>query len=138
MNKIKVTMRFSANDITVPVTYHLVKDYDLMVNILNADISLNKIGTLVVDIAGEEENIKKGLEYVRSLGVDVKIFNKNIIWEADKCIHCGACTAVCPSGALAMDKTDWSLTFDREKCLICGLCVKACPINVMNITDNGE
>jgi ferredoxin len=138
MNKIKVTMRFSANDITVPVTYHLVKDYDLMVNILNADISLNKIGTLVVDLSGEEENIKKGLEYIRSLGVEVKIFNKNIIWKADECIHCGACTAVCPSGALAMDKTDWSLTFDREKCLICGLCVKACPINVMNITDNGE
>lgn len=137
MNKIKVTMYFPANEITIPVTYHLVKDYNLMINILNADISLNKIGKLVVDLSGEEDDINRGLDYVRSLGVDVRIFNKAIIWNEEMCIHCGACTGVCPSGALTMNPADWTLSFNREKCLICGLCVKACPINVMNITDNG-
>jgi ferredoxin len=137
MSKIKVTMYFPANEITIPVTYHLVKDYNLMINILNADISLNKVGKLVVDISGEDEDIEKGLQYVRSLGITVKIFNKAIIWKEEECIHCGACTGVCPSGALSMNPEDWTLSFHREKCLICGLCVNACPINVMNITDNG-
>ena len=36
--KIKVTLYFPANKVTKPITYHLVKDYDLKVNILNADI----------------------------------------------------------------------------------------------------
>jgi ABC-type methionine transport system ATPase subunit len=53
--KIKVTLYFPANEITKPVTYHLVKDYDLKVNILNADISLNKVGKLTMDIEGEEK-----------------------------------------------------------------------------------
>ncbi|HOJ09331.1 MAG TPA: 4Fe-4S binding protein [Clostridiales bacterium] len=137
MKKIKVTMYFPSNKITAPVTYHLIKDYNLMLNILNADVSLNKIGTLVVDIEGEEKDIEAGLEFVKSQGADYKVFSKSIIWQEESCVHCGACTAVCPSGALTMDKTDWNLTFDKEKCLVCELCVKACPLKVMCVR-NGD
>ncbi len=138
MNKIKVTMYFRANELTMPLTYHLVKDYDLKLNILHADISLNKVGKLVVDITGTDENIKEGLDFVKQKGVEYKIFNKSIIWKEGECVHCGACTAVCPSGALAMDKDTWELTFYRDKCLVCGLCVKACPLKVMTLADNGN
>ncbi len=138
MKKIKVTMYFSANLITRPVTYHLVRDFDLRINILHADISLNKVGKLVADIEGEEDNIQKGLEFVKKQGVEYTIFNKGVIWQEDRCVHCGACTAVCPSGALQMDRDSWCLTFDREKCLICELCVDACPLNVICVTDNGR
>jgi len=132
--KIKVTMFFPASNITKPVTYHLVKDFDLVVNILHADIGLNKVGKLTLDITGSEENIEAGLKFIEDEGIEYKLFTKSIIWQEDDCIHCGACTAVCPSGALQMDKTDWSLTFDREKCLVCELCVKACPLKVMCVT----
>ena len=132
MKKIKVTMYFPSNKIASPVTYHLIRDYNLMLNILNADVSLNKIGTLVVDIEGKEKDIEAGLEYVKQQGADYTIFSKTIIWQEENCVHCGACTAVCPSGALKMDKTtDWNLTFDKEKCLVCELCVKSCPLQVM-------
>lgn len=137
MKKIKVTMYFPANKIAVPLTYHLIRDYNLMINILNADVSLNKVGTLVADIEGEEKDIEAGLEYVRKIGAEYTVFTKSIIWQEESCVHCGACTAVCPSGALKMDKTDWSLTFDREKCLICELCVNACPLRVMSVK-NGD
>lgn len=138
MEKIKVTIKFPSNKITAPLTYHLIKDYDLMLTILNADVSLNKVGTLVVDIEGEEKDIFAGLEYVKSQGAEYVIFSKSIIWQEEDCVHCGACTAVCPSGALTMDKTDWSLTFDREKCLICELCVKACPLKVMSVKNGNK
>lgn len=134
MKKIKVTLYFPANWVTKPITYHLIKDYNLVVNILHADISLNKVGKLIVDISGEEKDIEAGLKFVEQQDVQYKLFTKTIIWQEDNCIHCGACTAVCPSGALSMDKTDWSLTFDKEKCLICELCVKACPIKVMCVS----
>jgi len=137
MKKIKVTMYFPTNIITKPVTYHLVKDYNLMVNILNADVSLNKVGKLVADIEGEEEDIEAGLKFVKEVGAEYEIFSKSIIWNEESCVHCGACTAVCPSGALQLDKDDRRLTFDREKCLICELCVKACPLRVMSVK-NGE
>lgn len=134
MKKIKVTMLFSENVITKPITYHLIKDFNLQVNILHADISLNKVGKLIIDIVGDEKDIEEGLKFVEEQGIKYKLFTKSIIWNEDKCVHCGACTAVCPSGALQMDKKEWCLTFDKEKCLVCELCVKACPIKVMNVT----
>ncbi len=137
MKKIKVTMYFKANEITRPVTYHLVKDYNLKVNILSADISLNKTGKLIADLSGEDEDIDRGLEFLKQEGIEYKIFMKSVIWKEDRCVHCGACTAVCPSGALVMNPANWELSFCKDKCLICGLCVKACPLKVMSLTDNG-
>lgn len=134
MKKIKITMYFSAGIITKPITYHLIKDFNLQVNILNADIGLNKVGKLTADIVGEESDIEAGLDFVEKQGVKYKLFNKSIIWQEDSCVHCGACTAVCPSGALQMDKEEWCLTFDREKCLVCELCVRACPLKVMCVS----
>jgi L-aspartate semialdehyde sulfurtransferase ferredoxin len=134
MKKIKVTVYFPANKITKPVTYHLVKDYDLILNILHADISLNKVGKLIADIEGEESNIEAGLKFLDDQGLKYQLFTKSIIWQEDNCVHCGACTAVCPSGALKMNMDDWSLEFDKEKCMVCELCVKACPLNVMCVT----
>jgi ferredoxin len=135
MSKVKVSFKFPANRISKPLTYHLIKDYDLIINILHADISLDKIGKLIVDIEGKEENIKKGLKFLKDEDIEYKIFTKKIIWKENECVHCGACTAVCPSGALEMDKVSWSLDFNKEKCLLCGLCVKACPLKVMAIND---
>jgi len=131
MKKIKVSLYYPATEVTKPITYHLIKDYDLEINILNADINLNKVGKLVIDIVGTEWNIEAGLKYIEDQGIQYKLFTRSLIWQEDACVHCGACTAVCPSGALTMDIQNWNLTFDKEKCLVCGLCVKACPLKVM-------
>jgi Pyruvate/2-oxoacid:ferredoxin oxidoreductase delta subunit len=134
MKTIKVAIYFPTNIIARPITYHLVKDYDLLVNILNADVSLDKVGKLVMDITGKEENIDKGLNFINEQGADYKLIAKTVVWQEEACVHCGACTAVCPSGALHMDKDDWQLNFDKEKCLACELCINACPLRVMCIS----
>ncbi|MCX7842053.1 MAG: 4Fe-4S binding protein [Clostridia bacterium] len=134
MKTIKVSLYYPANTVAKPITYKLVKDYDLQINILHADISLNKVGKLVIDITGTEWNIEAGLKFIEDQGIKYKLFTKTIIWQEDSCVHCGACTAVCPSGALSMDKKEWTLTFDKEKCMVCELCVKACPLNVMCVS----
>lgn len=134
MKKIKVSLYYPASEVTKPITYHLIKDFDLQVNILHADISLNKVGKLVIDIIGDDGNIEAGLKYIEEQGIKYKLFTKSLIWQENECVHCGACTAVCPSGALGMDRQSWNLTFDKEKCMVCELCVKACPLKVMCVS----
>jgi ferredoxin len=134
MKKIKVSLFYPATEVTKPITYHLIRDFDLQINILHADISLNKVGKLVIDIMGTDSNIEAGLKYIEDQGIQYKLFTKTLIWQENDCVHCGACTAVCPSGALEIDRQNWSLTFDKEKCMVCELCVKACPLKVMCVS----
>lgn len=134
MKSIKLALYYPAKQIAKPITYHLIKDFNLEISILHADISLNKVGKLILDVRGEEGSIESALEYLQKEGIEFRLFSKSIIWQEDRCIHCGACTAVCPSGALTIsEETNWSLTFDKEKCLVCELCLKTCPLRVMNV-----
>lgn len=48
----------------------------------------------------------------------------------ERCIACGACVAVCGSGALRLE--NGGLCFDRERCDACGRCADACPARAMN------
>jgi len=48
-----------------------------------------------------------------------------------KCTHCGACTAVCPTGALHIVRPEMRVAFDQKKCSVCELCVPACPPRAM-------
>jgi len=50
----------------------------------------------------------------------------------NKCVHCGACTALCESKALSLDSVSWSLNFDERKCIGCLLCLKACPLRAIS------
>ena len=52
MKKIKITFEFPPNSIKQPLTYRLIKDFDLMLNILSADVSLNRTGRLTMDMQG--------------------------------------------------------------------------------------
>ena len=48
-----------------------------------------------------------------------------LLYNAEKCTHCGACARVCPSGAARMDEQH-RLQFDHALCTACGLCVDSC------------
>ena len=48
------------------------------------------------------------------------------------CSHCGACCAVCPTGAQQMDENNQHI-FDREKCNRCGLCVRVCCYDALSV-----
>ena len=134
MKKVKAFLRFAPSDIGKPITYHLVKDYDLWVNILHAEIAANKVGKLIVDTEGEESNIARAIEFLKSEGVEFQILDGSILWDEERCMHCGACTSVCPTSALTMNREEWNLVFDREKCFVCRLCVNACPVRAMKIS----
>ncbi len=133
MKTIKLSIIYPVNKITAPLVSKLIKQYNLEINILHADIGLTKVGTLVADFSGEEADLAAALQYIDDAGVEYRIFSRQLIWDEARCVHCGACTAVCPSNALTMSIEDWSLQYDRDKCVVCGLCTRACPLSVMNL-----
>ena len=133
MKTIKVFLYFPPDRTDKPISYHLIKDFDLVLNILQGQITPGKRGRLTVELTGDEENIERGLRFLDEQGVRYRIFAKSILWNEGKCVHCGACTAVRPSRALYMDPVTWSLTFEQEKCLICEACIKACPLDAMDV-----
>lgn len=58
---------------------------------------------------------------------------REIGWEAVKCIRCLECVAACAAGALAEGAE--GLARDRSVCTRCGACVEACPARAMEYTD---
>ena len=46
-----------------------------------------------------------------------------------KCIKCGSCSFVCPTGAIA--KTDNITAIDRDKCRRCLACADECPVEAL-------
>ena len=54
--------------------------------------------------------------------------------DESKCFQCGACTGICPVGALAVHRPDMAVVFSPEKCTGCGLCVVGCPVRAMEVS----
>lgn len=127
----KVVLRFPAAIADKPIIFHLVKDYDLMINILKANINPHKEGTMVLDVVGEKT--EAGLDFLRRQGVGVQPLTEDIVRNEERCTHCGACTAICPTGALYLERPAMFVRFDSEACVVCQLCVRACPMQAMEV-----
>ena len=132
MKKIKLLLRFPAERTGKPVSSHLIRDYDLDFSILTAHINPGMTGELTIELTGAEENLERGVQFLRVEGVAVTVLSRSIVWDGNQCTHCGACTAVCPTGALLLDDRA-ELCFDQDKCLVCELCIAACPLKVMAV-----
>ena len=93
------------------------------------------MGNIILELVGSDADIKKGLDFLEKEGIIVKTFTESVIRYEEKCMHCGACTAVCPSGALTMNQDTWELEFDMNKCMLCGHCIRACPARAIKSFD---
>jgi len=131
-------LKFPKEVIDQPIISNLVKKYDLEFNILKATILLQQEGVMVLEFIGHKANVKKGIAYLNEMGVTVKSMAGNIRRDDEKCYQCGACTGVCPTGALSLHRPDMAVLFDEEKCTACGLCVSVCPARAMEVSLNGS
>jgi len=135
--KHKYILSFSQETANKPITYQLIKNYDLMVNIINAEITAHKKSYLLIEISGKEQNLKTGIEFLENNNVQCQAFNKQLQFDDLNCISCGSCTGVCYSKALEMNKEDKKVHFNPSNCTACGICVKACPLQLLNLTFTG-
>ena len=128
-----MVLRFPADTVNEPITYTLIKEYDVLINILNADITHGKEGNLLGTVMGNENNVNEALVYLESKEVEISPVVKTILFNESACIHCGACSSVCFSGALNMDTASRKLQFSPERCVACELCIRACPLQLFEL-----
>ncbi len=133
-------LRFPKTSVQEPVVCNLARDFDLTFNILNAVIYPRKEGVLVLELSGSPQNFDKGVEYLKEHGISVQNAGEEIRRNEDRCTHCGACTAVCPTGALSVERPEMRVVYNPDKCSLCKLCVPACPPHVMELrpSDNNH
>jgi ferredoxin len=112
---------------------NLVKEFDLSFNILKATIYPRKEGLMVLELSGERKNFQKGVRYLKGIGVKVESIGQDIRRDEERCFQCGACTAVCPTRALYVQRPEMEVIFDRDRCSACELCVAACPAGAMSV-----
>jgi len=126
-------LKFPPEIVDKPIVYKLVKDFDLVFNILKATITPGKEGIMIMELEGTPEKVNKGLEYLREIGVEVSSLEQKIIKNEELCIHCGSCTAVCPTQALYVDRDSFKVIFDPQKCTACEFCVAVCITKAMEV-----
>lgn len=129
----RLVIDFPPHLIDQPVTYQLITEYQLKVNILRANITPREWGRLVIEASGKAKDLDAGLKYASDLGVEIKPLAHEVRWREDRCIECTACVSICPTGALSVSRLEMRVTFDHEKCIACELCVPTCPYEAMAI-----
>jgi L-aspartate semialdehyde sulfurtransferase ferredoxin len=127
----RIVLTFPHKLLDKPVVYKLVKDFDLVFNILQAKITPKEEGLMVLELTGKKEDYAEGIKYLTDLGVNIQPLSKDVTRDDNRCTHCGACVTVCPTEALYIDKNTMKVIFDSGKCIACELCVKACPPRAM-------
>ena len=131
--KKRIILRFKRNTIDKPIVYRLVKDFDLVFNILRANVSPSAESMMVLEIEGDEANFAKGVDYLKKSSIDIEPIEQDINRDEERCVHCGLCTSVCATDALAIDRESMKVTFDYERCVACELCVQVCPVKAMHV-----
>lgn len=125
--KNKIVCHFSAAQSEQPIVYHLVKNHDLVVNILKANINPQKEGYLVIELEGSKKEYEGGLAFLKEVGVLFEPLSETILWDEEICIQCGACASFCPTDALSIERESMLVSFENSKCIVCGMCLDCCP-----------
>ena len=78
MGKHRVKFAFEEELVKQPVIYELGRKFEIVTNIRRADVG-EEVGWVVLELDGEETEIKRGLEWVSSTGVRVDPLGGDVI-----------------------------------------------------------
>ena len=127
-------LKFPPDVVTKPVVCSLAKKFDITFNILKATITPGKEGIMVLEFEGLPEILKKALDYLKETGIQVIPLEQKVVKNEKKCIHCGICTAICPTGALYIERPSFEIKFDPQKCSACEYCISVCTTKALEIS----
>jgi L-aspartate semialdehyde sulfurtransferase ferredoxin len=133
-----VYLTFPSEASNKPLVCDLARIYQLSFSILRAQITPRQEGQMTIEISGGKESFEQGLAYLKEHGIGVAPVAQRISRDELSCIHCGVCTALCPTKALVLNRQTRLVEFDNEACSACGMCTKVCPVKAMEILfENG-
>jgi len=127
----KAYLYFPKSETEKPIVCHLIRDFNLTINIFRGKITPDEEGYLSLEIEGEEADIERGYEYLRTFNVQIHSGSVGMMWNEPRCTHCGNCTVHCPSKALHFkNPATREMAFDESKCIECLACITHCPYGV--------
>jgi ferredoxin len=130
----RVVLHFPRSLIEKPITYDLVKKYDVMFNILKAKIAVDDgEGLLLMELSGSRRNLIQSLDYLKAIGVKTELLSQDIVRVEDQCTHCGVCAGVCPTAAFYIRPPDMTVELVSSRCIGCEECVKVCPYAAIKV-----
>ncbi len=130
----KIVLIFPKEKINKPLVYHLVKDHNLVFNILKASITPDQEGHMALELTGEPGDLDRGIKFLKEAGLKIEPLSKDIRVDWKKCTQCGACVSICPTGALYIkDRKTMEVAFDPDKCIACELCIRPCPPRAIEV-----
>jgi ferredoxin len=133
MAKKRIVLTFPPSLVSQPITYHLVKDYDLKFNIMRGVVTPDEEGRLVIELSGTKNSLEDGVQYLKGQGINIESLAHDIKWHENKCTHCTACIPACPTEAMSVNRETMEVSFDKEKCIACELCISICPFKALVI-----
>lgn len=71
-------LTFPEAQVTEPVIYHVVKDFNVIPSIRRASIE-NHFGWMIVEIKGEQADLDAAIAYLEGLGVEVSAAEGDIV-----------------------------------------------------------
>ena len=131
MTQKRLVLHFPPDILDQPIIYKLVRDYDLVFNILRASIIPDEEGILVLEISGEQEEYERGITYLKETNVEIEPLSEDIVLIAERCTHCGLCPTFCPTGALSLERATMKVIYEPEKCVACLECIEVCPMHAI-------
>lgn len=75
-NRVKLT--FPQHLIKEPVIFTMAKKFDIMPNIRRARVT-ETVGEMVLELEGTDENLTKGIDYLKELGIVVELVEGDIV-----------------------------------------------------------
>ena len=126
--KKRITLTFPKKAVHMPVTYRLAKDFNVAANIIRAQVAPNQVGTLVLELSGDIDELEAAIEWLQLQNIGVSQVSREIVIDEEKCVDCGLCTGVCPTEALTLDPESFRLKLLRSRCVVCEQCIPTCPV----------
>ena len=128
----KLMLFFPRCECEKPIIYHLVKDYNLVVNVYRAKVTPEEEGYLVLDVTGIEDDIESAMAFLKTFNVTINYSGKGVTRDENSCTHCGHCITHCPTSALRIDdKITREVIYSEADCIECLACIRVCPFGAL-------
>ena len=69
LDKRRVVLTFPQQLLDKPIIYQLIKDFNLIVNLLKVKITPKEEGVMVLDLEGEHIKLEKALKYLKKIEI---------------------------------------------------------------------
>ncbi len=132
--KRKIVLHFSREIWDKPIIYRLIKDFNLILNILKANVLPKRESFMVLEIEGSDGDCRDGIEYLKECGVTIESIEQDIRTGRREMYALRSLYGdLSDRGAVNKSRNDGSYLLRPNMCSGCELCVSACPPRAMEV-----